>query len=117
MGRYLARRLLQAIPTVAGVVLITFVLFNVVGGSPAALVLGQNAGARALEEFDAARGYDKPLFCGHWTKTRALETVDFETAPPGVREPRGAYGFKPFAADGKIVSNETIDDLRDREGV
>ena len=89
MGRYLARQLLQAIPTVAGVVLITFVLFNVVGGSPAALVLGQNAGARALEEFDAARGYDKPLFCGHWTKTRALETVDFETAPPA-SAPRGA---------------------------
>lgn len=34
-----------------------------------------------------------------------------------VREPRGAHGFKPFAADGKIVSNETIDDLRDREGI
>jgi hypothetical protein len=38
-------------------------------------------------------------------------------ATPGVREPRAAHGFKPFAADGKIVSNETIDDLRDREGV
>jgi hypothetical protein len=36
-------------------VLITFVLFNVVGGSPAAMVLGQNAGARSLEEFDDAR--------------------------------------------------------------
>lgn len=34
-----------------------------------------------------------------------------------VRLPRGAHGFKPFAADGKIVSNETIDDLRDREGI
>ena len=90
MGRYLARRLLQAIPTVAGVVLITFVLFNVVGGSPAALVLGQNAGARSLEEFDAARGYDKPLFCGNWTKTRALAAVDFETALPGVRAAWGA---------------------------
>ena len=96
MGRYLARRLWQAIPTVAGVVLITFVLFNVVGGSPAALVLGQNAGARALEEFDAARGYDKPLFCGHWTKTRALEAVDFETAPPGVRAAWGAGDSGPL---------------------
>ena len=96
MGRYLARRLLQAIPTVAGVVLITFVLFNVVGGSPAAMVLGQNAGARALEEFDAARGYDKPLFCGNWTKTRALETVDFETAPPGVRAAWGAGESGPL---------------------
>ena len=96
MGRYLARRLLQAIPTVAGVVLITFVLFNVVGGSPAATVLGQNAGARALEEFDAARGYDKPLFCGNWTKTRALEAVDFGTAAPGARAAWGAGESGPL---------------------
>ena len=96
MGRFVARRLLQALPTVAGVVLVTFVLFNVVGGSPAALVLGQNAGARALEEFDAARGYDKPLFCGNWTKTRALEEVDFETAPPGVRAAWGAGESGPL---------------------
>ena len=92
MWRFATKRLLQAIPTVAGVVLITFVLFNVVGGSPAAMVLGQNAGARSLAEFDAARGYDKPLFFGNWTKTRALEPVDFGTAPPSVRSLWGADG-------------------------
>ena len=96
MGRFVARRLLQALPTVAGVVLVTFVLFNVVGGSPAALVLGQNAGARALEEFDAARGYDKPLFCGNWTKTRALEPVDFAVAAPGARAAWGAGESGPL---------------------
>ena len=96
MGRFVARRLLQALPTVAGVVLVTFVLFNVVGGSPAALVLGQNAGARALEEFDAARGYDKPLFCGNWTKTRALEPVDFAAAAPGARAAWGAGESGPL---------------------
>ena len=96
MGRFVARRLLQALPTGAGVVLVTFVLFNVVGGSPAALVLGQNAGARALEEFDAARGYDKPLFCGHWTKTRALEPVDFAAAAPGARAAWGAGASGPL---------------------
>ena len=96
MGRFVARRLLQALPTVAGVVLITFVLFNVVGGSPAALVLGQNAGARALEEFDAARGYDKPLFFGNWTATRALEAVDFATAAPGTRAAWGAGEAGPL---------------------
>ena len=90
MWRYVARRLWQAIPTVAGVVLVTFVLFNVVGGSPAAMVLGQNAGARSLEEFDAARGYAKPLFFGNWTRTRALEAVDFGKAPPSVRAQWGA---------------------------
>jgi len=90
MWRYLARRAGQAIPTAIGVVLITFVLFHVVGGSPAASVLGQNADARSLAEFDAARGYDKPLFFGNWAPTRALESVDFRRrrplfAPAGTR--------------------------------
>jgi len=45
---------------------------------------------------------------------RALTgTTDAST----VREPKAAYGFKPFAADGKVVSNEAIDRLRDRDGV
>jgi len=105
MWRYVTRRLLQAIPTVAGVVLITFVLFNVVGGSPAALVLGQNAGARSLEEFDEVRGYNKPLFFGNWTGTRALEAVDFDTAPPSVRTQWGADESGPLRLkDGETLS-------------
>jgi peptide/nickel transport system permease protein len=91
MARYLFRRLLQAIPTVAGVVLVTFVLFQVVGGSPAAMVLGQNAGAASLEEFDAAHGWNKPLFYGNWAPTRALEEVVFDAdTPPSVRAKWGA---------------------------
>lgn len=34
-----------------------------------------------------------------------------------VREPTAAYGFEPFPANGKVVTNEAIDDLRDREGI
>ncbi|MBK7250184.1 MAG: ribbon-helix-helix protein, CopG family [Gammaproteobacteria bacterium] len=34
-----------------------------------------------------------------------------------VQEPRALYGFRPFPAGGKIVTNEQIDDLRDREGI
>jgi hypothetical protein len=34
-----------------------------------------------------------------------------------VREPRATYGFQPSAAGGKIVSDELIDDLRDRDGL
>lgn len=32
-----------------------------------------------------------------------------------VREPRASYGFRPFAAGDAVVTNEVIDDLRDRE--
>ena len=36
---------------------------------------------------------------------------------PEVREPGSTYGFVPFAAGDRIVTNEIIDDLRDRDGV
>jgi hypothetical protein len=45
---------------------------------------------------------------------RALTGADSEGA---VREPKVVYGFKPFPADGNVVSNEAIDRLRDRDGV
>ncbi len=37
--------------------------------------------------------------------------------PGGVREPRATYGFRPFAAGDAVVTNEIIDDLRDRDAV
>jgi peptide/nickel transport system permease protein len=60
------------LPTTLGILLLTFVLFHVVRGSPAQVVLGKNATAEALAAFDARYGYDKPLFCGQWTSSRAL---------------------------------------------
>ncbi len=77
MARYLAYRLVALIPTVFGVVLMTFVLFNVVGGSPAAVILGERATALSLEFFDEARGFNKPLLYGRWTSTRALPDSTF----------------------------------------
>ena len=77
MTRYIIRRLLYMIPMVVGVILITFVLFNVVGGSPASMALGKNVSPRALEEFDELRGFNKPVIFGWWTTTRAFPRRDF----------------------------------------
>lgn len=60
------------LPTTFGVLILTFLLFHVVGGSPAEVVLGKNATAESLAAFDARYGYDKPLLLGRWTPTRAL---------------------------------------------
>lgn len=38
-------------------------------------------------------------------------------APPAIREPASFYGFEPFPSSGKVVTNELIDDIRDREGL
>lgn len=65
------------VPTIFGIIIITFLLFNVVGGDPALLKLGKQARAASLEAFDIQRGYDKPLFFGSWGKTRAYSEIDF----------------------------------------
>ena len=75
--RYIAKRLLQMIPTMVGVVLITFVLFNLVGGSPGRMILGDKASARQLEEFDELRGFNRPLFYGRTSETRLYASTDF----------------------------------------
>ena len=77
MFRYIIRRILQMIPTVFGVIVITFILFNIVGGSPAAMTLGKNISPKALEEFDEQRGFNKPLLLGRWSATRAYEDMSF----------------------------------------
>lgn len=70
MLRYTFRRLLQLVPTTAGVLLLTFVLFHVVGGSSAEAVLGQHADKASIAAFNARYGYDKPLLVGSWSATR-----------------------------------------------
>ena len=67
------------IPTTFGVLVLTFVLFHVVGGSPAEVVLGKNASSESLAAFDAHHGYDRPLLMGHWSRIRALGDTPRET--------------------------------------
>ncbi|MDD4102564.1 MAG: ABC transporter permease [Kiritimatiellae bacterium] len=78
MARYIFKRLLEMLPATLGVLVLTFLLFHVVGGSPAEVVLGKNASAEALALFDARHGYDKPLFFGRWQVIRAVGSVQDE---------------------------------------
>lgn len=74
MLKYAARRVLEAIPTTFGIVLLTFVLFNVIGGSPAQVILGKNATAESIAAFNSKYGYDLPVhkqfvkFCSDLSK-------------------------------------------------
>jgi peptide/nickel transport system permease protein len=64
MLKYAVKRLLETIPTTIGILILTFALFNIVGGSPAATVLGKNATAESIAAFNHRHGYDKPLIVG-----------------------------------------------------
>ena len=74
MLRYVIRRILETVPTTAGIVLVAFALFNVVGGSPAEAILGKNATAEAIAAFNHKWGdgnvCDSQLFrfVGDWCR-------------------------------------------------
>ena len=61
MTTYIIRRLLYTVPIVFGVLLLTFILFNVVGGDISAEIAGKAASEETIEEIRKERGFDKPL--------------------------------------------------------
>ncbi len=59
---YIIRRLLYTIPIVFGVLLLTFILFNVVGGDVTDQIAGKAASQETRVEIRHEYGWDKPLF-------------------------------------------------------
>lgn len=62
MTAYILRRLLYTIPIIFGVLLLTFLLFNVVGGDISAQIAGKSASKETIEEIREEYGFNKPLF-------------------------------------------------------
>jgi len=62
MTAYLLRRLLSVIPIALGVLLLTFLLFRIIGGNPAIRLAGKNATPEKIAQITRERGYDKPYF-------------------------------------------------------
>jgi len=80
MLNYILRRLLYSIPVVAGVMLITFLLFNVLQKpeAAAALNLGAKASAQAKQEWIHNRGLDEPMPVQFVKHLGRLATFQFE---------------------------------------
>ena len=60
MAVYIIRKLLNTIPTLFGVVLIVFILFNVAGGDPCYQMVGKPASGQQIRECHQEYGYDLP---------------------------------------------------------
>ena len=96
--KYILRRVAYMAPTLLGIIILTFVLFNGFGGDPALIKLGKHATPELMEEFDLVRGYDKPLIAGKWGTTRAYTTERFDQG-------LSVWGSKPgvSAKDGNLA--------------
>ncbi len=61
MGAYVLRRIGQMIPTLAGVMLLIFILFNAVGGDPALQLAGKITNKEQIENIRKQLGVDQPM--------------------------------------------------------
>jgi peptide/nickel transport system permease protein len=77
MLTFLARRLIGAIPIIFGVALIVFLLFNVVGGDPALMMLGKHATLQQIADVRHEYGLDKPLPVQFGKYLLEIVTFDF----------------------------------------
>ena len=69
MLRYILRRIAYSLLIILGIMILTFLLFRLSAGDPAATVLGKNPVPAELEEMRGELGTDKPLFFGRWKPT------------------------------------------------
>jgi peptide/nickel transport system permease protein len=77
MLKFAIRRILYMFPILFGIALVTFLLFNVAGGDPAAQAAGKYATAEKIEEMRESLGIAGPLheqFLGH---LKQMATFDF----------------------------------------
>ena len=77
MLAYLIRRLWQFVPTLLGVVLLVFFLFNWVGGDPAYLLAGKIANPEQIENIRRQLGVDQPYHVQLWIFIKQIASGDF----------------------------------------
>src|ERR1043166_9627405 len=77
MLAYTLRRLWQIIPTLLGVVLLVFVLFNWVGGDPAYLLAGKISNPEQIENIRRELRVDRPYYVQLGIFLKQIATGDF----------------------------------------
>ncbi len=77
MFSYFLRRVLQMVPTLAGVILLVFFLFKYFGGDPAEILAGMQASAEQVTSIRQQLGLDLPVLEQLWLFVRKVATFDW----------------------------------------
>ena len=77
MTAYITRRILQFVPTLLGVVLLVFILFNWIGGDPAYLLAGKMSNPEQIANIRKQLGVDQPYYVQLWIFIMQIVTGDF----------------------------------------
>ncbi|MFZ6734418.1 ABC transporter permease [Undibacterium sp. Ji42W] len=77
MTAYILRRLWQMAPTMLGVILLVFFLFNWVGGDPAYILAGKMSNAEQIANIRTQLGIDQPYYVQLWIFIKQIATFNF----------------------------------------
>jgi peptide/nickel transport system permease protein len=77
MTAYIIRRLWQMVPTMLGVILLVFILFNWVGGDPAYVLAGKISNQEQIDNIRRQLGVDQPVWVQLWIFIKQVLTADF----------------------------------------
>ena len=102
MLNYILRRTGYSVLIIAGVVMMTFVLFQLGAGDPAAAALGKNARPHEIDALRRKLGGDLPLFFGHFCRSEAYRWQ---------KEQSGVRFLRNFDADDlylRVKSNKDV---------
>ena len=123
MLSYLLRRMLQMIPTLAGVILLVFFLFTYFGGDPAEILGGLQATPEQIESIRNQLGLDEPIYVQYGKFVSRLAQGDLGESYRGrvrigfiLRRPLqfdlGPFGksrsFNPCNRPGRSASASTV---------
>jgi peptide/nickel transport system permease protein len=79
MARYIYRKLVYGLLVLLGVVTVIFLLFNVLPGDPARMMLGQRADITSVKAINRDLGRDKPLGMQYLNFLNDVSPVSFHT--------------------------------------
>ena len=80
MKRNLARRLVQALIVLAGVILLIFVMLRIVPGNPVETMMGEHANAETVARMTSEMGLDQPLHVQFFRYISSAVRGDFGTS-------------------------------------
>lgn len=96
MWNFFLRRFFYSLLVIFGVMLLTFALFNLAAGDPAAAALGKNARPEEIDAFRRELGADLPLFYGHWCRVEVFAPDSGEEMLARVFLPDGSVREERF---------------------
>ena len=77
MSAYIIRRLRQMVPTLLGVIVFIFIIFNMVGGDPAYVLAGKISSPEQIANIRKELGIDQPYWVQLWIFIKQVATFNF----------------------------------------